>query len=289
MKDELGDRMKAYEAPFDIVIPRRNYMLMRLDGVAFHSFTKGYKRPYDETLVTMMDETAKALCEQISGAEFAFVQSDEISIVVTDFKKIGTQPWFGKRLSKVLSVPAGMATSEFNRQLMLSKFTDCEFPMSEASISGDSIANLKMGTFDNRVWIMSEIEEVINYYIWRQQDCTRNSISMSAQTYFSHNKLEGVNTDQMQEMLFKEEGINWNDYKTAYKRGRMIHKVYYEVILAEDRRTVIDRIEISQSEFERIKSDKKDKTPVRSEWIVNTEIPIFTKEKEFLRDKLPKL
>jgi len=87
MKDELGDRMKAYEAPFDIVIPRRNYMLMRLDGVAFHSFTKGYERPYDETLVRMMDNTAKALCEQIAGAEYAFVQSDEISIVVTDFKK----------------------------------------------------------------------------------------------------------------------------------------------------------------------------------------------------------
>lgn len=228
MNDELGNRMKEqYEDRTRYSLPRRTYTIIRVDGKAFHTYTRGFARPYDTNLMTFMNGTAQYLCEEIQGAEFAYVQSDEISVLLTDFAKITTDAWFNGCIQKMVSVSAGLATARFNK-------------LADAEVS-----------FDSRVFTIPDPIEVENYFIWRQQDATRNSVSMAAQAHFSHKQLHGVTCSGMQEMLFAEKGINWNDYPWTFKRGRICSYV-----------------------------DTKWTFP---------EVPIFTQDRTFLRKIIPVL
>jgi tRNA(His) 5'-end guanylyltransferase len=195
---DLGDRMKAYEATSRATLPRRAYTLLRLDGRSFHSYLRGCQRPFDEQFMADMDAVAEALCHEISGAQFAYTQSDEISLLVTDFATIQTEPWFGGVVAKQLSVSASLATAVLNER-----------------------RPGKRALFDARVFTLADPVEVANYFLWRQRDAVRNSISMAAQARFSHKRLHGVSSGQMQELLFTEHGINWNGYPDGCKRGRV--------------------------------------------------------------------
>lgn len=235
-KDSLGDRMKEfYENRTRNFLPRRTYTIIRVDGKAFHSYTRGLVRPFDEKLVNDMDETACYMCKNIQGAKFAFVQSDEISILLTDFEGLTTNAWFDGNIQKMASISASLATAKFNE-----------------------LRPNKIALFDSRVFTIPSDIEVENYFIWRQQDTTRNSISSVAQSMFNHRELENKNTDQMQEMCFQK-GVNWNDFSAKLKRGRLIIKQNYE---------------------------KEGAT--RSKW-VSIEPPIFTQEREMLKCLIPKL
>ena len=235
-KDSLGDRMKEfYENRTRNFLPRRTYTIIRVDGKSFHSYTRGLVRPFDEKLVNDMDETACYMCKNIQGAKFAFVQSDEISILLTDFEGLTTDAWFDGNIQKMASISASLATAKFNE-----------------------LRPNKIALFDSRVFIIPSDIEVENYFIWRQQDTTRNSISSVAQSMFSHRELENKNTDQMQEMCFQK-GVNWNDFSAKLKRGRLIVKQDYEKEIA-----------------------------TRSKW-VSVEPPIFTQEREMLKVLIPKL
>lgn len=207
-KDNLGNRMKEqYEVRTRYFLPRRTYTIIRLDGKAFHSFTKGMKRPYDDDLIDSMNFTTKKLCEEIQGVCFGYTQSDEISLLLTDFDKTTTNSWFDSNIQKMASVSASIATAYFNQAIK--KVTN------------------KTAFFDSRVFTIPDPIEVENYFIWRQQDCVRNSISMTAQSLYSHKELLNKNTDVMQEMCFQK-GVNWNDMPDGFKRGRFIFKEYYE-------------------------------------------------------------
>lgn len=248
MKDALGDRMKAnYEDRTRISLPRRSYTIIRIDGKAFHTYTKGLLRPFDDGLIDDMDATAAYLCKNIMGAKFAFVQSDEISVLLTDFEEIGTQAWFDNNLQKMCSVSASMATKAFNG-CRLNRYLKNEL--------GEE---MKWAEFDSRVFQVPQKTEVENYFIWRQQDTTRNSIQSVAQSLYSHKQLEKKNTSELQEMIFQK-GINWNDYAPKYKRGRIIVKVSY---LSEVHENV-----------------------TRTKW-ESQEVPIFTQEKDFLKNLIP--
>ena len=206
MKDSLGDRMKErYEDRTRYFLPRRTYTIIRLDGKAFHTFTKKFDRPYDKRITAWMDATALALCKQIQGTRFAYTQSDEISLLLTDFEGTETQAWFDGNIQKITSVSASMATAYFNY-----KSNVC-----------DRINKLAM--FDSRVFTISDKVEVENYFIWRQKDATRNSIQMVAQSLYSQKELQGVSTQNLQEKIFQK-GINWNNYNAGFKRGRIIAK-----------------------------------------------------------------
>jgi tRNA(His) guanylyltransferase len=206
MKDALGDRMKSqYENRTRYLLPRRTYAIIRLDGKAFHTFTRGLKRPYDERLINAMNKTAEALCSEIQGSNFAYTQSDEISLLVTDFKKTSTTAWFDYNIQKIASVSAAIATANFNKEF-----------------GGD-----KTALFDSRVFTIPDRIEVENYFLWRQNDCVRNSISMTAQSLYSSNQLDGKNTSEQQDMCM-EKGVNWNDMPAGFKRGRFIIKEFYE-------------------------------------------------------------
>ena len=194
----LGDRMKEYEAVHRAVLPRRTYTLLRLDIRAAHTYLRSAQRPFDEQFMADMDAVAEAICAEISGTVFAYTQSDEISILVTDFATIQTQPWFGGVIAKQISISAALATAVLNER-----------------------RPGKRALFDSRVFTIADPFEVANYFLWRQRDAVRNSISMAAQARFSHKQLHGVSTGQMQELLFAEHGINWNDYPDGCKRGRV--------------------------------------------------------------------
>lgn len=194
----LGDRMKRHEAAYRTVLPRRTYTLLRVDGRAFHSYLRSAVKPFDEQFAEDMDAVAEALCTEITGTEFAYSQSDEISLLVTDFASVHTEPWFGGVIAKQLSLSAALATAVINQRR----------PGGRA-------------LFDARVFTMSDPIEVANYFVWRQRDAVRNSISMAAQAQFSHKQLHGLSTADMKSLLLDEARINWDDYPDRFKRGRV--------------------------------------------------------------------
>ncbi|MER6183031.1 tRNA(His) guanylyltransferase Thg1 family protein [Streptomyces sp. NPDC001652] len=194
----LGDRMKEYEAVQRAVLPRRAYTLLRLDIRAAHTYLRGAVCPFDEEFMADMDAVAEAVCAEISGTAFSYTQSDEISLLITDFATIQTQPWFGGVVAKQVSISAALATAVLNER-----------------------RPGKRALFDSRVFTIADPVEVANYFLWRQRDAVRNSISMAAQARFPHKRLHGLNGDQMQELLFAEADINWNDYPAGCKRGRV--------------------------------------------------------------------
>lgn len=205
MKSALGDRMKSnYEVRTRLFLPRRTYSIIRIDGKAFHTYTRGLKTPFDEQLIEDMDKTACYLCKSIQGAQFAFVQSDEISILLTDFNKLQTDAWFDGNIQKITSVSASMATAKFNE-----------------------LRPNKIALFDSRVFTIPSHVEVENYFIWRQQDTVLNSISSVAQSMYSTKELFKKHSGDMQEMIFQK-GTNWNDFPVKQKRGRLIIKEAYE-------------------------------------------------------------
>lgn len=200
----LGDRMKSYEHVYRTYLPRRTYTLLRLDGRAFHTFTRNFDKPFDQLFIDAMNRTAEALCAEITGTRFAYVQSDEISLLVTDFENHETQQWVGGNLAKTLSLSASCATAMFNA----------------------AIGRGRPATFDSRVWTMSDANEVANYFIWRQRDCIKNSVSMLAQSHFSHKALEGKSTDHRLDML-RESGVSWGDLSADLRQGRVVVKETY--------------------------------------------------------------
>ncbi|MEU9714277.1 tRNA(His) guanylyltransferase Thg1 family protein [Streptomyces sp. NPDC047976] len=194
----LGDRMKRYEAAHRAVLPRRTYTILRLDGRAFHTYLRDADKPFDMDFVQDMAAVTEALCAEVSGTAFAYHQSDEISLLLTDFASQSSEPWFGGVVAKQLSVSASLATAVLNER-----------------------RPGRRALFDARVFTLSDPVEVANYFVWRQRDAVRNSISMAAQAHFSHKRLHRMSTGAMQELLWSEAEVNWNDYPAACKRGQV--------------------------------------------------------------------
>jgi len=266
MKDDLGKRMKEnYEYRTRTFLPRRTFTIIRLDGKAFHNFTKGFERPYDTDLMTMMDNTAKKLCEEIQGCKMAYVQSDEISLLLTDFDKMKTDAWFDGNVQKMVSISASIATVAFNKAIK----EHC-FPVLDLSFTKfyDKKGDWKTAMFDSRVFTIPELEEVVNYLIWRQKDATRNSITMAAQSMYSHKELHGKNGDEKQEMIFQK-GKNWDTYPIGFKRGRVIKKITYQSLIAEEHKKLMDFF------------DAKDGMVTRTRWDI-VDPPVFTQDRDFI-------
>lgn len=228
-KDPLGNRMKEYERATKYILPRRSYIIIRVDGKAFHTYTKGFKRPFDARMIYAMNQTAEYLCKNIMGAQFAFTQSDEVSVVVTDFAKIATEPWFDNNVQKMCSSSAAMATAAFNREMYIAAINDMLISTKDGDFDGGedflkTVSSLKLAEFDSRVYQIPQRVEVMNYFIWRQQDTVRNSISSVSHSLYSQKELHGKNSAQQQELIFQK-GTNWNDLDPALKRGRITRKV----------------------------------------------------------------
>jgi len=217
-RPSLGQRMKTYERVSNFRLTPRIPLICRIDGVAFHTLAKKLKliRPFDSTFADMMSLAARTLAGKVQGAVIAYTQSDEISLLIRTDQSEQTTPWFDNRLQKMSSVIASIVSGVFNRELHLSY--SCE------------IGDLPIAAFDCRIYEVPDLTEAVNYFIWRQNDCTKNSISSAA--YFELAKvkgrktaqkmLHGLNQNERQELLWKECHINWNNYSDMFKRGVMI-------------------------------------------------------------------
>lgn len=273
-RDDLGNRMKTfYEQIPKTRLMRRTPVVIRIDGKAFHTFTRGFKRPFDDVLIKTMQETAKYLCENIQGCSLAYTQSDEISLLLIDYQRFETSAWFDYEIQKMCSISASMATMTFNKifKKAYDEFTEePDYTMRDFELFSAYSNAVKNGAmFDARVFNISK-EEVTNYFYWRQLDASRNSIQMVGQANFSHKELQNKSCNDIQDMLMTQKGINWNDLPTYQKRGSCIIK--------EDYFTYTDEhgmlIEIDADEV----GIFVDELTVRNRWIIDKNIPIFKGE-----------
>lgn len=255
--DDLGIRMKTYyEQVSKTTLLRRMPVAIRIDGKAFHTFTRGFEKPFDTLLVNVMQQTTKKLCENIQNCVFGYTQSDEITLILVDYKDINTAAWFNYEVQKLCSISASMATLYFNKffKQSVEKF-DINSIIQEKEVDNYKLLNsykraLNTGAmFDSRCFNIPK-EEVCNLIYWRQLDATRNSIQMVGQANFSHKELQGLTCNKIQDKLLTEKDINWNNYPTYLKRGTSCLKKDSEWVLdmnmpilkGEDRKYVEDLI-----------------------------------------------
>jgi len=239
-KDSLGDRMKEfYENRAKTKLTRRMPCIIRLDGCHFHSFTKGFAKPFDKRLVEAMQETTLELCKNIQGCVFGYTQSDEITLVLVDYNTIDTCAWYDYEVQKICSVVTSMATLYFNRIFhnKVREFSNKHYKaMTDPKTYGEELSNsinklfksynraISAGAcFDARCFNVP-ISDVCNCILWRQKDAERNSINSLGQSWFSHKELQNKSTSQVQDMLFEKYGINWNNISTIEKRGTAVIK-----------------------------------------------------------------
>lgn len=236
LKDNLGTRMKEYyEQVSKTRLTHKIPVAIRIDGKAFHTFTRGFNKPFDKILMKSMHETMEYLCKNIQGCVFGYTQSDEITLILIDYQNIDTAPWFDYEVQKMCSIAASMATLAFNKSFQknikaviyrtdgMDEYIDYDgngqlIPTEKHYANILNRAADKGAMFDARCFNIPK-EEVCNLIYWRQLDATRNSIQMVAQSNFSHKELQGLSCDDIQNKLLVERNINWNNYPVCCKRG----------------------------------------------------------------------
>jgi tRNA(His) 5'-end guanylyltransferase len=202
MKDELGRRIKEnYEDALRLYLPRRSYIVVRIDGRGFHTFTRNLERPYCRSLAQALDTAALALAAEMMGCKFAFGQSDEYSFLATDFETESARMWFDGNVQKIASVSASIFTAAFAR----------------------AFASEQRATFDARVLLIPQASEVEKYFIWRQLDASANSLNMLASAHYGHEELLGKTEAQKHDLLHAK-GLNWAKEPTDFKRGRVVRR-----------------------------------------------------------------
>lgn len=222
--DELGCRMKEnYEKISQTRLMRRTPVAIRIDGKNFHSWARGFKRPFDDILIKSMQETMKYLCENIQGCVLGYTQSDEITLILQDYKALNTEAWFDYKVQKMCSVSASMATMKFNDRFN-SLFTAKSL---SDNINGNheddrylesyAIASRKGAQFDSRCFNIPK-EEVTNLLFWRQLDAARNSVQMTGRYYFSSSELFLRNSAEIRAML-ADKGVKWSDFPIYLRYG----------------------------------------------------------------------
>ena len=276
--DDLGVRMKTfYEQIPKTKLMRRCPVAIRIDGKAFHTFTRGFHKPFDEVLIKSMQETMKYLCENIQGCVLGYTQSDEITLILVDYKKLTSSAWFDYEVQKICSIAASMATMAFNKFFANNTYFTDKFDEHGNIIDEEYVpihlAHVKAvdkgAMFDARCFNIPK-EEVTNLIYWRQLDASRNSIQMVGQANFSHKELQNKSCNDIQNMLMTQKDINWNDLPTYQKRGSCCvrNKI---VIESDDVKATVQLRDASKSE---------------NEWIIDTDIPIFKGEGREYIDRL---
>lgn len=260
VNDDLGTRMKTYyeQVPKTRLV-RRMPVAIRIDGKAFHTFTRGFQKPFDEVLGNAMVRTMEYLCKNIQGCVFGYTQSDEITLLLIDYQTLDTCAWFDYKIQKICSISASMATMAFNKYFFeeARDWYNKQLPSTlqcEQNIVKQwrvyKIAAEKGAMFDARCFNIPK-EEACNLVYWRQLDATRNSIQMVGQANFSHNELQGKSCNIIQDMLLTQRDINWNNYPTRWKRGVTWKKnigIDYEmpILKGEDRKYVDEVIFVGE-------------------------------------------
>ena len=276
IKDALGDRMKSYyEETTKTKLIRRMPVIIRLDGCHFHTFTRGFRKPFDELLIKTMQATMKYLCENIQGVVLGYTQSDEITLVLQDYAKLETSAWYDYEVLKMTSVSAALATYAFNKYFN-------EFYLEQLAEKGEEDeydlvydrARRQGAYFDSRVFNIPK-EEVTNCVYWRQKDAERNSVNSLAQSLFSHKSLQGLGLKDTMTKIEQEKGIIWGELPTTYKRGSCCIKVYNKIVGGSY------NTKEGYKDFTLPETDA-----VRGEWQIDNNIPQFKDEGRNYIEKL---
>lgn len=225
----LSERMKEYEGSFKVALPQNMPVIVRLDGSHFRTFTRNMKKPFDERLYQAFCETTEYLVKNIPGVKFAYYQSDEISLLIRNDDKISTEPWFKNSLQKILSVSASLTTAKFNESIKK------HFPSAE------------LATFDSRAFIIPE-KEIKNYFLWRQNDASRNSLSMLMQSKYTQKELIGLNREKMINKLYEDLNLIYEEELDIKYR----HGISFEKLVVEDKK--------------------------KPQWVINEKMPSLLKE-----------
>lgn len=250
----LGDRMKAYEnhdggPVLDPVLPA----IIRCDGKAFHTYTRGFKKPFDEYIFEAMSYSMRKLCDSIQNCRICYTQSDEISILMTTHETL-SMPWFGGKKSKIESIASSMVSIYFNEYMNNVFWIPTKY---KARINEDKEIYERLGMFDARVFNIP-MEEVNNYFIWREQDAIRNSIQAVAHSKYSQKQLHKKNQAEMIEMLAAKEIDYYGTIPLHFQRGFCCVRENYQVDGA-----------------------------TRSKWVFDRNIPVFKDDRDYM-DKFVK-
>lgn len=272
--DDLGCRMKTfYEQIPKTKLMRRCPVAIRIDGKAFHTFTRGFQKPFDEVLIKSMQGTMKYLCENIQGCVLGYTQSDEITLILVDYKKLTSSAFFDYEVQKLCSIAASMATMAFNESFskIYSKLYRDKIEHGENVDELIKTYAFKAGKamFDARCFNIPK-EEVTNLIYWRQLDASRNSIQMVGQANFSHKELQNKSCNDIQDMLMTQKSINWNYLPTYQKRGSCC--VRNKIVIESDGVMATAQL--------------RDTSKSENEWIIDTDIPIFKGEGRAYIDNL---
>lgn len=261
---EIDTRMKEYyENRYRYKLTRRTPVIVRIDGKAFHTFTRGFEKPFDYLLIDTMQATTKYLCEHVEGCVFGYTQSDEISLLLIDYKRLNSAAYFDYNVQKISSITASMATLAFNRI-----FSNRVYEIDDREDIDDKYldtlyrATTQGAMFDSRCFNIPK-EEVCNYFYSRQIDAIRNSKEMAGRAYFSANELHKVNTTNIVSKLLEEKGVDWNKYPTPAQRGTSFYKDY------------MDFVRIIPKTEESIKT-------TRSYWKIDKECPLFNENRMYI-------
>lgn len=264
MSISLGDRMKMYEHTYSYELPIRTPCIIRCDGRAFKTFTKGFKYPFSMLLKKCMIEATRHLCENVQNVQLAYTQSDEITLLLVE-RGEDTQNWFGKSINKMISISASLCTNGFNKTLFealneksfVNPFTD-----QKEKLDDEYVDRLKdkifKAEFDSRAFCLPEFE-VSNAFIFRQRDAIRNSIQQLAHSQFSTKQMHGIKTNMLVEKLKEEKGIDYYSYPIYIQRGVCLYKENY--ILPES-------------------------NAVRTRWKLDYNIPLFEENRDYINQYL---
>lgn len=245
--DPLGNRMKRYEAASRYFLPPKVPLFVRVDGRAFHTYTQGMDKPFDEALMDAMVYATERTAKDMSGFKLAYTQSDEATFLITDFGNFESQGWFDYNLSKVVSLSASLFTVHFNWHMGMQTSHD-----------------RSSATFDSRAFTVP-MEDVPNCFLWRQKDWYRNSVQMLGQAHFSHKQLNGKKLSEIHDMLH-DKGVNWADLSSTQKNGTFVRRTV-ELRESEDQATGFQPV--YRTVFERI-HDKADYAMI-SRWIAGNQ------------------
>ena len=253
-KDNLGFLMKSYESSFATRLLKKSPAIIRLDGKAFHTYTRNFERPFDDVFSRAMCNTMKSLCENIQSCVFAYTQSDEITLLLQDYKKENTAGWFDYKVQKMTSVSASMATYWFNKYFYESLCSESpDNPFHEAHEQSYE----RGAFFDSRAFNLPP-SEVVNCFVWRQEDAMKNGVQSIARHFYTHKELQNVNTNDVISMLEKD-NHKLDDYPMKYRRGIACYKTEINVY-----------------------SDYVHSNIARRVWYVDENIPVFSEEPEYI-------
>jgi tRNA(His) 5'-end guanylyltransferase len=249
----LKDKCREYQKRRDYHVDTDKFIIAHIDGRSFSKMIKNkFQKPFDVNFIDMMNKTAQYLCQMVQGTHLAYVQSDEITLIIKKNTE-DSDVFFGGRLCKMQSIIASLATAKFN-QLMTAKaiqdnmyettLMDFEDTIYNPSDCVNAVLNMALCQFDCKIWDVDNANDAMAWLLFRNIDCTRNSKQQTCQTYLSHKELMSKHTDEQVALLLEEKGINWFDLPDGQKYGRLIQK---QMVTEERTFSTKDGIERTES------------------------------------------